>query len=770
MITEKFGMELQRDKFDTATVSPKKDYLKFSLRNVTPGTKHNTEVKLTGLKAGSYDVVVNGEVVDRINTFKNETTFAVKVGKKETYEVELIKKTSYPNKAPEVKVEKVSEVTLPESFQLVGKVTDDGLPNNSLEATWKLDKGPVGATVEFSDKNELVTNVDVSKPGKYVFKLTVSDGDYSGSAAVLVNVLPVPPVPEVVAKYEFNANDGETVTDSSENGMDAVAQGGVDWQRGLFDNSIKLNGTNGFVKLPEGIVRGVEDITVATWIKASDTMQNQSIFDFGNDPDNNMFLSVRAGGNSLSYTINSDGDEQRINASAHIAVGQWKHVAVTLSGNTGILYVDGKEVGRNEKMTFNPADLGKTLSNYIGSSKYGDKFKGELDNFVICSRALNTEEIKELSALPLDALVSIDQVDITTSIEEAPKLPEAVTGRFGDGYEIKLPVTWDEVRPEQYAGEGSFVVEGTVEGTEIKSKANVTVVLDIKPFPELVSRLTFDNLNGTTIPDLSGKNHNGTIVGNLTPEMNGYKGGSLNFAGNGGNYVDMGKSEELIPSNITVSYWIKRTEQFTGENMLMWFKPEGNWAGNGLFITYNGDSSTVIVDGTSSFFVRENPNQFLPLNEWTHVIVTFNSDTNEAAIYKNGVKQALGFGGTPDKITANTQAKKVGVSGYGNGAQLHASLDDFRIYSGAMTEKQVRALYEAKDIVNVSPVKVTTKAGTAPELPLKVSVTYENGGEGTAFVKWDEMEPTKYAQPGEFTVKGRVDGTRLEVTATVTVE
>ncbi len=177
-----------------------------------------------------------------------------------------------------------------------------------------------------------------------------------------------------------------------------------------------------------------------------------------------------------------------------------------------------------------------------------------------------------------------------------------------------------------------------------------------------------------------------------------------------------------------------------------------------------------MVDGTSSFFVREHPNQFLPLNEWTNVVVTFNSETNEAAIYKNGVKQELGYSGKPDSVTTNSHVKKIGVSGYGNGAQLHASLDDFRIYNGAMTEKQVKALHEGKDIVSVSPVEVTTNAGAAPELPIKVSVIYENETEGTAFVEWDEIDSSQYEQPGEFTVTGRVDGTIIEATAKVIVE
>jgi cytochrome c len=41
-------------------------------------------------------------------------------------------------------------------------------------------------------------------------------------------------------------------------------------------------------------------------------------------------------------------------------------VAVTLSGNTGTLYVNGQPVATNTNMTVTPADLGNTNQNWIG--------------------------------------------------------------------------------------------------------------------------------------------------------------------------------------------------------------------------------------------------------------------------------------------------------------------------------------------------------------------------------------------------------------------
>ena len=87
--------------------------------------------------------------------------------------------------------------------------------------------------------------------------------------------------------------------------------------------------------------------------------------------------------------------------------------------------------------------------------------------------------------------------------------------------------------------------------------------------------------------------------------------------------------------------------------------------------------------------------------------------------------QQIDTDGDLNSITATSDIKKIGVSGYGNGAQLNATVDDFRIYDGAMTAKQVKALYDGKDVQSVQPVAVSTSISKAPALPDTVSVIYK---------------------------------------------
>jgi hypothetical protein len=60
LITQKFHMDLNRDRYTGATVSTTNDYLGFTLENQTPSTAHTTTLTLTGLAAGTYAVSVGG--------------------------------------------------------------------------------------------------------------------------------------------------------------------------------------------------------------------------------------------------------------------------------------------------------------------------------------------------------------------------------------------------------------------------------------------------------------------------------------------------------------------------------------------------------------------------------------------------------------------------------------------------------------------------------------------------------------------------------------
>ena len=80
-------------------------------------------------------------------------------------------------------------------------------------------------------------------------------------------------------------------------------------------------------------------------------------------------------------------------------------------------------------------------------------------------------------------------------------------------------------------------------------------------------------------------------------------------------------------------------------------------------------------------------------------------------------------------------------------------------------------LTEAVSITSLAEERVVTPVDRAPVLPPTVVATYNDGSRDSVStaVTWEEVDPSRYAQPGEFTVSGRVAGTSLPATAIVTV-
>ena len=169
---------------------------------------------------------------------------------------------------------------------------------------------------------------------------------------------------------------------------------------GRIGNAVKLCGTNEYVSLPTGIVGGLTNFTVSAWVNPSATTSWSRVFDFGTGTSVNMFLTVNAGGTGVRFAITTSGagGEQRINSNSSLPLNTFSHVAVTLSGNTGTLYINGNPVGTNTNMTLRPSSLGNTNQNWIGRSQYADPFlAATVDDFAIYNRALAATEVAALA-------------------------------------------------------------------------------------------------------------------------------------------------------------------------------------------------------------------------------------------------------------------------------------------------------------------------------------------------------------------------------------
>jgi hypothetical protein len=210
-----------------------------------------------------------------------------------------------------------------------------------------------------------------------------------------------------VADYTFNEATGAAAADSSGNGQNATIvspppSAGATGPRvaGEIGNAVQLNGDGEYVQLPNGIVSGLHDFTISTWVNPTANLPWSRIFDFGNGTNDFMFMTLSAGGGPLIFSdATPTNGGQTLTAPGRLPLNTWSHVAVTLSGTTGTLYIDGKAVATNSNMVVNPSSLGVTTQNWIGHSQFpADPFlDAAVDDFNIYSRALSASEIAALA-------------------------------------------------------------------------------------------------------------------------------------------------------------------------------------------------------------------------------------------------------------------------------------------------------------------------------------------------------------------------------------
>ncbi|MBX3427545.1 MAG: alginate lyase family protein [Pirellulales bacterium] len=208
----------------------------------------------------------------------------------------------------------------------------------------------------------------------------------------------------VRARWKLDESSGVSATDASGNGWTGTLFNGPTWTAARIENGVNLDGSNDYVSVPNGVVNGLTDFTISAWVSLDVSSTWMRVFDFGSGTNVNMFLTPKNGSGTVQFAITTSGggNEQRILTGHVLQPGFWYHVAVTLSGGVGIVYVNGAEAGRNSSMTLTPSSLGATTQNYIGKSQYNDPYlDGRIDDFRIYNFALGATDVSQLYYVPL---------------------------------------------------------------------------------------------------------------------------------------------------------------------------------------------------------------------------------------------------------------------------------------------------------------------------------------------------------------------------------
>lgn len=259
-----------------------------------------------------------------------------------------------------------------------------------------------------------------------------------------------------ILEYHFDEGEGTLIGDDSPRELDATLSDPNAWDAvGRNGCALSLSGGNPptqFAELPNGVFSGVEEATIAVWVKLrSNTIWNR-VFDFGNsstgEAERFMYLTPNSPeGIRFSVFGGTAQNEATVVTNTTLPNDVWKHLAATVAANgEHVIYIDGFPAAK----TFGPyvplSELEPIVGKaWLGKSRFPDAgFDGLIDDFIVYERVLNHTEIAELAWPKSDySRLRFDEGSGTESIDSSDRGVDATlhgatwtTGRLGAAVEL----------------------------------------------------------------------------------------------------------------------------------------------------------------------------------------------------------------------------------------------------------------------------------------------------------------------------------------------
>jgi hypothetical protein len=224
--------------------------------------------------------------------------------------------------------------------------------------------------------------------------------------------------PGLVALWHMDEGSGDIIYDETTNNNDGTIYGAT-WTDGICGNALSFDGVNDLVSVPDDSIwtLGSDPFTIALWVKFNEIKYRSPFIghdEGGGDRDKWIFWFDNLGhdqpsGPALRFLGHNapTSPHDPVYAPWNPNTGQWYHVAVTRSGNTYALYIDGVQVATGTDSNTipdpnAPLTIGKAEAYFLN---------GLIDEVAIYSRALTAEEILQHYENPcglIEATVDID--------------------------------------------------------------------------------------------------------------------------------------------------------------------------------------------------------------------------------------------------------------------------------------------------------------------------------------------------------------------------
>ncbi|MBT4532145.1 LamG domain-containing protein, partial [archaeon] len=194
-----------------------------------------------------------------------------------------------------------------------------------------------------------------------------------------------------VVDVSGNGNNGTVVGDGDE--INATA--------GKYNGGLNLDGTGDYVDLGAKLIPADTDFSISSWINLEDyDSYNVIVSQYDHNPTAGRFSFLTT---QTTGTLYAHNGATVVTSSSAVGFG-WHYVALTRSGNTYTIYIDGTDKGSGDSAT----SIYQGLNTQIGIGKDINPFDGQIDEVRIWNRSLSADEVYQRYVSNLNKFNSTD--------------------------------------------------------------------------------------------------------------------------------------------------------------------------------------------------------------------------------------------------------------------------------------------------------------------------------------------------------------------------
>ena len=591
------------------------------------------------------------------------------------------------------------------------------------------------------DTTLTLSDVSTNNSGIYTVVVTNAYGSVTSQVASLVVEAPA----MLTHRYSFDTNANDLV---------GSANGTILGNAYVTNGSLVLDGTNGSVQLPNNLFTNYDSLSLEIWfVDAPINNQNAQLYSFSGT------------NGAITYSLYGQGAYVRRGVSSVVnlpspAVGRTNHLVWRQDSGSALasLYVNGILAGANTSFTNTPSLIGSTTTNRIGAGKTNStalNFKGSILEFRTYQGALSPLEVAVLDAFGPDLpQTSAGALQAVRMVIPSPTGPGALfrAGVFADFSSLTninisaqpdLVLSSDNpnviaITPDQQL---KTMTLGTANITAIWHgfSNTVAVTVGVPQDIALLHRYGFNERTNDWVVHDSVGGANGQLfnTGSHFPANGVFTGtGQMKLSG-GTSLADSGGYAALPPgvvsslSEVTLEAWVTWIPGFVLQY--------GNGAWQRIFDFGGGTNSylyltpaTVSRTWTHTTITTNGPIHETPILDWmhifptnvmSHVAVTYSPVRGVMKLYLNGVLVASGIATIPLSGIVDTN-NWLGRSQFSGDAYFYGSYNEFRIYSGLLSDADVAADFAAgPDAVGVDYILHSYWSGSALSITWGLSAT-----------------------------------------------